>query len=427
MLFLGGGVLMGIGIALTSFSIIMAAFGRLVAPEKRSWSFGIATAASSMGQFVFAPLGQLFIAAYGWQNALLLLAASTLLMVVLSVPLGASKGGVARGEKELDLSMRQALWRGFGHGSYLLLISGFFVCGQIAFMTVHLPAYLIERGISASLAAWAIGIVGLFNVVGSYLAGVYGGHASGRQGLVFIYLARSAIIAAFILFPVTALSTVLFTASMGLLWLSTVPLTMGLVTLMSARVTWRRFTASCSSAIRSGRFSASGSAVISMTAMAPMIPSGGSASRSECSRRSCIGRSASSLPRASQPLPGKMLGQDHRLAIGLFLSLLAVAIVATMIAVRASALPTRRRARCWRCSILGSMSRRCSRLVRAGGGRCGGPGYRPFGSWRAMRRLPAASNRRGRSVPVASCRSRPSSPDASPADARSRELFALRP
>jgi MFS family permease len=233
MLFLGGGVLMGIGIALTSFSIIMAAFGRLVAPEKRSWSFGIATAASSMGQFVFAPLGQLFIAAYGWQNALLLLAASTLLMVVLSVPLGASKGGVARGEKELDLSMRQALWRGFGHGSYLLLISGFFVCGfQIAFMTVHLPAYLIERGISASLAAWAIGIVGLFNVVGSYLAGVYGGHASRRQGLVFIYLARSAIIAAFILFPVTALSTVLFTASMGLLWLSTVPLTMGLVTLM---------------------------------------------------------------------------------------------------------------------------------------------------------------------------------------------------
>jgi MFS family permease len=137
MLFLGGGVLMGIGIALTSFSIIMAAFGRLVAPEKRSWSFGIATAASSMGQFVFAPLGQLFIAAYGWQNALLLLAASTLLMVVLSVPLGASKGGVARGAMELDLSIGQALQRGFGHGSYLLLISGFFVCGfQIAFLTV---------------------------------------------------------------------------------------------------------------------------------------------------------------------------------------------------------------------------------------------------------------------------------------------------
>ena len=233
MLFLSGGLLMGIGIALTSFSIIMAAFGRLVAPEKRSWSFGIATAASSMGQFVFAPLGHFFIAAYGWQNALLLLAASTLAMIVLSVPLGASKGGVARGAKELDMSIGEALQRGFGHGSYLLLISGFFVCGfQIAFMTVHLPAYLIERGISASLAAWAIGIVGLFNVVGSYLAGVYGGHASRRQGLVFIYLARSAIIAAFILFPVTALSTVLFTASMGLLWLSTVPLTMGLVTLM---------------------------------------------------------------------------------------------------------------------------------------------------------------------------------------------------
>ena len=233
LLFLSGGLLMGLGIALTSFSIIMAAFGRLVSPEKRSWSFGIATAASSMGQFVFAPLGYVFIATYGWQTALLLLASTTLIMVVLAVPMNASKGGVAAGARELELSISQALQRAFGHSSYILLIIGFFVCGfQIAFITVHLPAYLIEHGISQALAAWSIGIVGLFNVVGSYYSGVFGGRHSRRQGLCFIYLARSVIIAAFILLPLTPLSTVLFTASMGLLWLSTVPLTMGLVTLM---------------------------------------------------------------------------------------------------------------------------------------------------------------------------------------------------
>jgi predicted MFS family arabinose efflux permease len=119
------------------------------------------------------------------------------------------------------------------HPSFVLLVSGFFVCGfQIAFMTVHLPAYLVERGISTSLAAWSIGIVGLFNVIGSYAAGVYGGFYSKRYGLAFIYFARSIAVIAFLLLPISAASTVIFTAVMGLLWLSTVPLTMGLVTVM---------------------------------------------------------------------------------------------------------------------------------------------------------------------------------------------------
>jgi predicted MFS family arabinose efflux permease len=230
---LGGGILMGLGIAMTSFAVVMAAFGRLVPPEKRSWSFGIATAASSMGQFVFAPIGYAFIAAYGWQAALLLLAGICLLMILFALPLGASKGGVARGEVEVEMALGQAIRRAFGHTSFVLLVFGFFVCGfQVAFITVHLPPYLVERGISGALAAWAIGIVGLFNVIGSYAAGVYGGYYSKRYGLAFIYFTRSVVITAFLLLPVSPVSTVLFAAAMGLLWLSTVPLTMGLVTVM---------------------------------------------------------------------------------------------------------------------------------------------------------------------------------------------------
>jgi MFS family permease len=233
MLHLGGGVLMGLGIAMTSFSLIMAAFGRVVPPERRSWSFGVATAASSLGQFIFAPLGQAFIAGYGWQTALLLLASTLALILVLAIPLGVpgGKGGAQQGMA--DLPLLTALRKAFAHGSYLLLVAGFFVCGfQLAFITVHLPAYLIERGISPSLAAWAIGLVGLFNVIGSYAAGVYGGKHSRRIGLSAIYFARAAAIVAFLMVPVSAGSTILFTAAMGLLWLSTVPLTMGLVTLM---------------------------------------------------------------------------------------------------------------------------------------------------------------------------------------------------
>jgi MFS family permease len=230
---IGGGILMGLGIATTSFAVVMAALGRVVPPERRSWAFGMATAASSMGQFVFAPIGQAFIAAYGWQIALLLLAGICLLMILFALPLAASKGGVAHGETEVDITLGTAIRHALGHTSFVLLVFGFFVCGfQVAFITVHLPPYLVERGISATLAAWSIGIVGLFNVIGSYSAGVYGGYYSKRYGLAFIYFSRSIVLIAFLLTPVSALSTVLFTAAMGLLWLSTVPLTMGLVTVM---------------------------------------------------------------------------------------------------------------------------------------------------------------------------------------------------
>ncbi|MGL4590432.1 MAG: MFS transporter [Aestuariivirga sp.] len=231
---IGGGILVGIGVALSSFGIVMAALGRIVPPEKRSWAFGIATAAGSFGQFIFAPLTGALIAAYGWQNALLVLAASTLVIIVFALPLMVQNRTAGRPQQgEADMTMRQAIGTAFGHGSYLLLVAGFFVCGfQLAFITVHLPPYLAEHGISKEFAGLAIGAIGLFNVVGSYASGVIGGRGEKRIPLSMIYLLRSIAIAAFVLLPITPQTTIIFTASMGLLWLSTVPLTMGLVTVM---------------------------------------------------------------------------------------------------------------------------------------------------------------------------------------------------
>lgn len=234
MLYLGGGLLVGIGIAASSFGIVMAAFGRLVPPEKRSWAFGIATAAGSMGQFVFATSGGALISAFGWHEALIILALCSLLIIFFAVPLMAqntSKSAVPLGETEM--SMREAIRHAFRHRSYKLLTAGFFVCGfQLAFVTVHLPPYLAEHGISPSFAGIAMGAIGLFNVVGSYYSGVIGGKYAKRIPLSIIYVLRSIAVVAFITMPITNVSTIVFTASLGLLWLSTVPLTMGLVTVM---------------------------------------------------------------------------------------------------------------------------------------------------------------------------------------------------
>ncbi|MBI2719311.1 MAG: MFS transporter [Rhizobiales bacterium] len=231
---IGGGIIVGAGIAASSFGIVMAALGRIVPPNRRSWAFGIATASGSLGQFVFAPLGGAMIAAYGWQTALIILAASTLLIVVFAVPLLAQNAsGSKASDGEADITMGQAIASAFGHRSYILLTSGFFVCGfQLAFITVHLPPYLAEHGISKEFAGLAVGLIGLFNVAGSYASGLIGGKFQKRVPLSLVYVARSLAIAVFILLPIIATSTLLFTASMGLLWLSTVPLTMGLVTVM---------------------------------------------------------------------------------------------------------------------------------------------------------------------------------------------------
>jgi len=190
MLSLSAGVVVGIGIATSSFSIVMAAFGRNVPQEKRSLVFGIATAASSFGQFAFAPLGQAFISNFGWQSALLYFAA------------------------------------------ILMLVIGFFVCGfHIAFINVHMPAYLVQCGLPPEAGGWSIAIIGLFNIVGSLLSGYLGGRLPKQLLLATIYFTRAVAIGLFVLFPVTEVTAYLFSAAMGLLWLSTVPLTAGLVSL----------------------------------------------------------------------------------------------------------------------------------------------------------------------------------------------------
>jgi predicted MFS family arabinose efflux permease len=234
LLHLTAGVVVGVGVALSSFSIVMAALGRIVPPEKRSWAFGLATASGSLGQFIFSPLVGAMIAAYGWHTALYVLAMSCLLIFPFSLPLmvqNTSKSAASAGET--NLSMTQAISKAFGHSSYLLLVAGFFVCGfQLAFVTVHLPPYLAEHGLSKEFAGWAMALIGLFNVIGSYSAGIIGGRGEKRFPLSSIYLMRSVAVVAFIMLPITQVSTLIFTATLGLLWLSTVPLTMGLVTVM---------------------------------------------------------------------------------------------------------------------------------------------------------------------------------------------------
>jgi predicted MFS family arabinose efflux permease len=234
MMHFGGGILVGIGIAMSSFGIVMAALGRIVPPEKRSWAFGLATASGSLGQFIFSPLVGALIPAYGWPATLNVLAASSLLIIVFAFPLLVhNTSGSKQVAGETNLSMAEAITKAFGHSSYLLLVAGFFVCGfQLAFITVHLPPYLAEHGISKEFAGLAMGAIGLFNVAGSYLSGIIGGKGEKRVPLSLIYLLRAAAIAGFVLLPITPVTTVIFTATMGFLWLSTVPLTMGLVTVM---------------------------------------------------------------------------------------------------------------------------------------------------------------------------------------------------
>lgn len=231
-LYATAGVLVGLGMGGASTMTVVAAFGRLVPEEYRSWALGLGTAAGSMGQFLVVPLGQAFISAYGWQHALLLLAG--LVALVPAFAPGLRGGGrTAPTAATSETSLGEALQEAVGHTSYLLLVAGFFVCGfQLAFVTVHMPPYLTDAGMSPSLAAWAIGTVGLFNIVGAYASGVLGGRRSKRLLLSGIYLGRAVATALFILLPITPASVLLYSATMGLLWLSTVPLTSGLVAVM---------------------------------------------------------------------------------------------------------------------------------------------------------------------------------------------------
>ncbi len=229
--FHGAGVLVGLGVAGSAFGIVMAAFGRAVTPDKRSLVFGFATAAGSFGQFLFSPLTQGLIVTFGWHDSLTILAALMAAIPLLAIPLmGKPPAKMVHGH---DQSIGEALREALGHRSYLLLVSGFFVCGfQIAFITTHFPAYLQDVGLDPKWGVTALMLIGVFNIVGSLGSGVLGMRMPKRWLLSFIYFARSVAFTLFLLFPATPMSVMLFAAVLGVLWLSTVPPTNALVALM---------------------------------------------------------------------------------------------------------------------------------------------------------------------------------------------------
>jgi MFS family permease len=226
------GLLIGFGLAGCSFNLVLSAFGKLVPEAWRSLSLGAGTAAGSFGQFLFSPLARVLIDSFGWQQALMIFAAGMLLVLPLSLALATPRAATGTGGAAPQ-SLKQALAEAFAHRSYVLLVLGFFTCGfQLAFITVHLPAYLVDRGLSAEVGGWTIGVIGLFNILGSLSAGWLSTRMPKRYLLSVIYILRAAAVLAFIVFPVSAATSITFGAVMGLLWLSTVPPTASLVAVM---------------------------------------------------------------------------------------------------------------------------------------------------------------------------------------------------
>ncbi len=220
-----GGILIGMAQAGTTYAVIYGVIGRNVAAERRSWAMGIAAAAGSFGQFLMVPTEGFLISQWGWQQALFILGAASLMMIPLAWGLREPElhGG---GHTRRAQSIGQALTEAFKYPSFQLLMAGYFVCGfQVVFIGVHMPSYLKDQGLSPQVASYALALIGLFNVFGTYAAGVLGQRLQKRYILAFIYLARSVAITIFLLAPLTPISVYVFSGVMGLLWLSTVPVT----------------------------------------------------------------------------------------------------------------------------------------------------------------------------------------------------------
>lgn len=244
LLHVAAGVMIGLGIAASAFGLVLTAFTRLIPEDRRSVAFGLGTAAGSFGQFLFAPLGGALIAGLGWQGALFVLAAVMCAIPFLAFAL--TGGPVADAPDAVPpraaMNPKAALAAAFGHPSYNLLVLGFFVCGfHVAFITVYLPPYVntlqlpgvtLPAGLTVALGAFAIALIGLFNVVGAYSSGVLSAKRPRQNLLSALYFARAVVITVFVLTPPSTVSVLLFSAVMGLLWLSTVPPTAGLVATM---------------------------------------------------------------------------------------------------------------------------------------------------------------------------------------------------
>jgi len=228
LLYLFAGAMAGVGIAFSAFSLALAAMVRVVEPDRRSLVLGLGTAAGSFGQVVFSPLSQGLIEASGWSAALVALALFVLGMIPLALllPKGRPDDGRVGVEQRLVDALREAL----SHRGYVLLTTGFFVCGfHVAFITVHFPAYVRDLGLDPKLGAWALSLIGLCNIGGSLLAGVVGQRFSMKLSLSAIYTARAVVIIALLLLPKSPFVILAFASVMGLLWLSTVPLTTGII------------------------------------------------------------------------------------------------------------------------------------------------------------------------------------------------------
>ena len=222
---LTAGVLIGAAQAGTTYAVIYGIIGRNISANKRSWAMGVAAAAGSFGQFLMVPIESFLINNIGWQQALLILAGAVLLIMPLA--LGLREGGFAGGQAtKRDQTIVQALREAFKYPSFQLLMAGYFVCGfQVVFIGVHMPSYLKDKGLSPQVAGYALALIGLFNVFGTYAAGALGERLAKKNILAFIYFARAVVITVFIAAPLSPMSVYIFASVMGLLWLSTVPAT----------------------------------------------------------------------------------------------------------------------------------------------------------------------------------------------------------
>jgi MFS family permease len=246
-LFLSSGVLIGFGLSGCSFNLVISSFGKLLPESWRSLAFGAGTASGSFGQFLFSPLAVGMIDTVGWRTTLEVFAGLLLLIVPLAFAIATPRSDAApaspRGLRQPDSetapsveqiqTYKQALAEALGHRSYILLVLGFFTCGfQLGFVTLHLPAYLIDRGLSAQVGGWTLGVIGLFNIVGAMLSGWLGGRMPKRYILAVIYFARALAVVFLLTMPASPAVALIYGAVTGLLWLSSVPPTAGLVAVM---------------------------------------------------------------------------------------------------------------------------------------------------------------------------------------------------
>ena len=220
---LSAGVLIGAAQAGTTYAVIYGVIGRNISAEKRSWAMGVAAAAGSFGQFLMVPTEGFLISSLGWKEALLVLSAAVLLIVPLAFGLREkTTPGAAPVKREQTIV--QALAEAFKYPSFQLLMAGYFVCGfQVVFIGVHMPSYLKDKSLPPEVASYALALIGLFNVFGTYAAGALGQRMPKKNILAGIYFARALVIAIFISVPLSPLSVYIFSAVMGTLWLSTVP------------------------------------------------------------------------------------------------------------------------------------------------------------------------------------------------------------